>query len=149
MAHINRGREQVMCQWCDALSSCIHHVVMSRISVTDPLHNVLDSADKSTFAEGPFKNTSEEGELNKKKLEGHVSMLWRHQICLHPCYYLILVHVPSLIEIPERRFKILNNSGCQTMHPIRLKFKIYIPHDYEIIIVTFHVDWWSGSREIF
>ena len=34
------------------------------------------------------------------------------------------------------------------MHPIRLKFKTYIPHHYKIIIVKFHVDWWSGSREI-
>ena len=30
----------------------------------------------------------------------------------------------------EPRFKILNNSGCQTMRPIRLKFKTYTLHEH-------------------
>ena len=34
----------------------------------------------------------------------------------------------------------LNNSGCQTVCPIKLKFKTYIPHLYSIIILKFHVD---------
>ena len=36
--------------------------------------------------------------------------------------------------------KKVKNSGCQTMHPIRLKFKTYIPHHYEIIIAKFYID---------
>ena len=30
----------------------------------------------------------------------------------------------------KNQIKKLNNSGCQTMHPIKLKFKTCIPHPY-------------------
>ena len=38
------------------------------------------------------------------------------------------------------QIKKLNNFGCQTMYPIRLKFKTYIPHHDSIINVKFHGD---------
>ena len=42
-------------------------------------------------------------------------MSWPHQIYLCPHCYIIHILVPSLIQIPEPRFKILTNSECQTM----------------------------------
>ena len=56
----------------------------------------------------------------------------------------------SLVSLIQKNQKIrktkrthinkLNNSGCQTMHLIKLKFKIFIPHHDEIIIAKFHSD---------
>ena len=43
-------------------------------------------------------------------------------------------------NMKKNQIKHLNNSGCKTMHRIRLKFKTRILHHCWIIIVKFHVD---------
>ena len=42
-------------------------------------------------------------------------------------------------KIKKNPDKKLNNSGCQTMCPIKLKVKTCIPHHYKTTIVKFHV----------
>ena len=46
----------------------------------------------------------------------------------------------KLKKTEQTQIKKLNNSGFQTVHLIRLKFKTYIPHHHWIIIVKFHAD---------
>ena len=76
-------------------------------------------------------------EVIRRNLDGiHISKPSKHSL------ESLIKKNPKLPHI-----KNLNNSGDQTMRMIKLKFKMCIPHQYQIINMKFLLNSLSGSKE--